>query len=272
MRNHYEGTALDTTGKLFSDVGAGAFSYPNRLSPVTWTTPSYPGNKYFNERTIAQPPTGWNIVCQSRPGVPRQMAALMWYGIDDSSTSVHFPVYGSVTRIAPGWAGKGPQDGVTPPMMEFSLDSAFYVFNLVSNFAYSRWDAIYADVYSEIIAKENTYFALVEEMDAKVVDVIQSGRVDEAIEMMTSFSENLGQELLKDWFTFFGKLFVKFRDGYVTTPAPHVPVCGCETNSLPYQQQWYDRIVEDTGDFYKVPKGREHDRPAIPKSQLRALL
>ena len=44
-------------------------------------------------------------------------------------------------------AGKGPQDGVTPPMMEFSLDSAFYVFNLVANWAYSRWDAIYPDVY-----------------------------------------------------------------------------------------------------------------------------
>jgi hypothetical protein len=27
--------------------------------------------------------------------------------------------------------------------MQFSLDSAFYVFNLVANWAYSRWDAIY---------------------------------------------------------------------------------------------------------------------------------
>jgi hypothetical protein len=39
------------------------------------------------------------------------MAALMWFGIDDSSTSVHFPVYGSSTRVSKGWAGKGPQDG-----------------------------------------------------------------------------------------------------------------------------------------------------------------
>lgn len=29
--------------------------------------------------------------------------------------------------------------GVTPPMMSFSLDSAFYVFNLVANWAYSRF-------------------------------------------------------------------------------------------------------------------------------------
>jgi hypothetical protein len=97
-------------------------------------------------------------VCQSRADVPKEMAALLWFGIDDSSTSVHFPVYGSVTRVSKGWAGPGPQDGVTPPLMTFSLDSAFYVFNLVANWAYSRWSVIYPDVYSRIIATEAAYF------------------------------------------------------------------------------------------------------------------
>lgn len=108
------------------------------------------------QATSAYPPTflfilfydtGWSIVCQTRANVPAPMAAILWFGIDDSSTSVHFPIYGSATRIPAGWAGKGPQDGVTPPLMTFSLDSAFYVFNLVANWAYSRWDAIYPDVY-----------------------------------------------------------------------------------------------------------------------------
>ena len=102
MRNHYEGTALDGTGKLFPDVGAGAFSNPNRNRPGSWSTPSYPGKSFFNERSIAQGPTGWSIVCESRANVPRQMAALLWFGIDDSSTSVHFPIYGSSTRVPAG--------------------------------------------------------------------------------------------------------------------------------------------------------------------------
>src|SRR5687767_4389600 len=89
------------------------------------------------------------------------MAALMWFGIDDSSTSVHFPVYGSVTKVSAGWAGLGPQDGVTPPLMTFSLDSAFYAFNLVANWAYSRWSVIYPDVYARILSKEATYFNMV---------------------------------------------------------------------------------------------------------------
>lgn len=253
MRNHYEGTALDTTGKLFSDVGAAQFSDPNRNRPGEWSASKYPGRTFFNERTIAQSPTGWSIVCQSRPSVPREMAALLWFGIDDSSTSVHWPIYGSMTRIPAGWAGKGPQDGVTPPLMEFSIESAFYVFNLVANFAYSRWDLIYADVYQAILAKEKNYVQLVAEADAKAIGMFESNQAAEAVEYLTSFSFSIGDALVKDWFNFFGQLFVKYRDGYITTAAAQVPVCGCESNSAPYQDAWYNRIVDDTGDLYLVP-------------------
>ncbi len=111
-------------------------------------------------------------MCQSRANVAKEMAALMWFGIDDSSTSVHFPVYGSVTTVSKGWAGLGPQDGVTPPLMTFSLDSAFYAFNLVANWAYSRWSAIYPDVIARILSKEAAYFKQVGENDPKVRRVL----------------------------------------------------------------------------------------------------
>jgi hypothetical protein len=61
--------------------------------------------------------------------------------------------------------------------------------------------------------------------------------VAEAVEYLTQFSEEIGNALLKDWFKVFGQLFVKYRDGYVTTPNPAVPVCGCSTSSLPYEEE-----------------------------------
>jgi len=275
MRNHYEGTALDPTGKLIPDVGAAQYSYPNRNSPLYWSSEKHPENSYFNERTIAQSPTGWSIVCQSRPDVPREMAALLWFGIDDSSTSVHFPVYGSVTEVSAGWGGPGPQDGVTPPMMTFSLDSAFYVFNLVANYAYSRWDVIYADVHDRIIEQEGKYFDIIPDIDATALNMFNNGQNEEAVAFLTSFSKDTGDKLLKDWFTFFGELFVKYRDGFITTAAANVPVCGCNTQSLGYQDQWYDRIADDTGDRYVVPEdaltmNQRRVRPSIPKRELRS--
>lgn len=278
MRNHYEGTPLDNTGRLFSDVGSGAFHNPNRNSPIVWQTDAYKGEQFFNERTIAQPPTGWSIVMQSRPNFPRQMTSVLWYGMDDSSTSVHFPIYGSATRVSEGWAGPGPQDGATPPLMEFSLDSAFYVFNLVANFAYSRWNAIYPDVYSRIISKESEYLNLLQATDEIGVEMFKNAKseadISAAVEYLTQFSVGLGDNLLKDWFKFFGQLFVKYRDGYVTTASPEVPVCGCSVSSLPYEQEWYNRIVEDTGDRYLYPDDSvtppDIDRVTISKKDLRS--
>eukprot|EP01036_Dinobryon_divergens_P022225 gene22225-30466_t len=278
MRSHYEQTALDMSGHTFSDVGAGAFSAPVRASPLTWSASDYKGKQFFHERAIAQGPTGWSIVCQARPNLPDILTALMWFGIDDSSTSVHFPVYGSATRVSKGWSGGGPQDGVTPPMMTFSLDSAFYVFNLVANWAYTRWDAIYPDVLSEILQKESNYRKMVAQTDAAALALLQKpGQSSDAVvvEMLTSFSEEIGVQLLSDWFSFFGRLFVKYRDGFITTakPAAVAPVCGCDTSSLPYQDEWYNRIVADTGSIYQVPKNAAADSKRwtpIDKKELRA--
>jgi dipeptidase len=251
MRNHYEDLALDSR----SDVGAGSFHVPIRDSPIQWSSSKYPDKQFHNERTIAQSPTGWNIVCQSRPNVPREMAALEWFGIDDSSTSVHFPIYGSATRIPDGWSGLGPQDGATPPMMTFSMQSAFYVFNLVSNWAYTRWNVIYPDVYAAIIEKETSYFAMVAKADAEAQELFATQGTDAAVEFLTAFSNGIGKQLLSDWANFFGSLFVKFRDGFITTALPTQvsPVCGCTTKSNPYVDDWYTRIAEDTGDRYLVP-------------------
>jgi dipeptidase len=294
MRSHYEGTPLSNTGLDFPDVGAGAFYDPNRNSPITWTSAAHPDKTFFNERTIAQGPTGWSIVCESRPAVPRQMAALLWFGMDDSSTSVHFPVYGSNTRVSAGWAGPGPQDGATPPIMTFSTESAFYVFNLVANWAYTRWESIYPDVLSAILEKEALYLDMVVTADKEALAMFEAGNDRAGVEYLTVFSVDIGDKLLKDWFTFFGQLFVKYRDGYITTAAPATPVCGCETDSLKYPDQWYDRIATDTGDRYIVPatgsedddigndvgsssgRGnsgevyRPHGRPVIDKKDLRA--
>ena len=159
--------------------------------------------------------------------------------------------------------------------MTFSLDSAFYVFNLVANYAYSRWDVIYADVHNEIIAKETTYADAVVEADASALNLFNSGQTADAVEYLTTFSKDIGDSLLKDWFTFFGQLFVKYRDGYITTADPQFPVCGCQTNNLQYQDNWYDRIVADTGDLYLYPSDAYAEaisRETIPKHELRAFL
>jgi len=63
----------------------------------------------------------WNFVAQLRASSPYPLQGVLWFGVDDSSTTARFPVYGCSTYAPRGWAGKGAQDGVTPPMMTFDM-------------------------------------------------------------------------------------------------------------------------------------------------------
>ena len=119
MNSHYEGTELDAT----IDVGGGIFADAHRPRPLVW---DFKGKKYFNERTIATQQTGWNFVAQIRPSMPRELAALIWFAVDDSSTSPRVPVYASSTTVAEPYAGKGTQDGVPGPMLKLDMKKAFW--------------------------------------------------------------------------------------------------------------------------------------------------
>ena len=182
--------------------------------------------------------------------MPRELAALLWFGVDDSGTTVHFPIYGGATRVPESFAGQGPQDGVVTPMMTFSFDSAFYVFNMVANFAYSRWDLIYGDMYNEIISRESAFTTQIESLDKVAAAMYTKDGASAAIEFTTAFSVEAGNKLVKDWVSYFGQLFVKYRDGYVITENEASTNCGCSTANQAYPSAWYDRIAKDTGGHY----------------------
>merc|ERR1712050_580763 len=67
-----------------------------------------------------------------------------------------------------------------------------------------------------------------------------------AVEFLTASAEKRGNDLIKDWLSFYQKLFIDFRDG----SAPNGVQPG-------YAQDWYDRIAKETGDKYKVPDGHD---------------
>jgi dipeptidase len=249
MRSHYEGTSLDMTGTQFPDVGAMYSNSPMRTHPLTWSSN---GNEYLNERPIATPQTGWGFCAQSRKWMPAELSGLLWFGPDESSTTPHAPFYGSSTRVPESYAGKGPQDGVVPPLMTFSFDSAFYVYNLVANFAYTRWDLIYNDVIKNILSIEAKFESEIAELDMKALKVYQTNK-DEAVELVTNYSVQTGNALVKDWLTFFGSLFVKYRDGYVITKDESELSCGCKPVAQNNPQPWNDRVVAENGDHFRVP-------------------
>src|SRR5665647_3252858 len=129
----FEGTALDMT----KDWGAGAYTCPVRWRPLTFKVGD---KKYFNERAISTQQTGFSFVTQSRSSLPADIGGIFWFGVDDNYTTVYSPIYTSITKVPPNFAvGNGD-------MMIFSDSSAFWVFNQVSNFAYTRYKDMIKDI------------------------------------------------------------------------------------------------------------------------------
>eukprot|EP00689_Sawyeria_marylandensis_P002388 EC823712.1.p1 GENE.EC823712.1~~EC823712.1.p1 ORF type:complete len:125 (+),score=42.63 EC823712.1:137-511(+) len=90
----------------------------------------------------------------------------------------------------------------------------------------------------------------------------------EALKYITDFSKNIGDNLTKDWFNYWRFIFAKYMDGNVkfknSDPKEKNPV----VQHPGYPQPWFDRIVRETGDHFKVyGNANSKEQPIITKSK-----
>lgn len=232
MRNHLEGTELD----MSKDPGAGPYECPYRWRPMTFTVD---GKEYVHERATATQQTGFTFVTQSRSWLANEIGGILWFGVDDAASTVYFPMYTCSTRVPHAYAvGNGS-------MMEFTTEAAFWVFNQVTNFAYTRYNAIHPEIREKQKALENRYVKFVQMTDAGAAALLPQDR-DMAIAYLTDFSCNTGNELVDTWRNFYGYLFARYMDGNIKTAVPGEKNPKVEQPALP---EWYLRtIIEKAGD------------------------
>lgn len=252
MSNHYEGTVLASN----NDVGAGLYDAPYRPRPLHW---SYGGESYHNERSVATQQTGWNFIAQIRANMPAPISSVLWFAVDDSSTSPRFPVYGGSTAISNAYSGKGTQDGVPSPVLSFDMTKAFWIQNMVSNLAYSRWSDAYPLLVKQLQAVHDSFQYELDILDQKLLALHKQGKKISLLEEATDFGIAMGDKLHKEWMDFYGKLFARLRDFYVIEEDPMDPICNCKVKEEGFSNFWKQRIVEETGTKYKC-----EDQNAVP--------
>lgn len=236
MRDHLQGTELD----MSNDLGAGPFGVPVRWRPLTWKVD---GETYCHERVTVTQQTGFSFIAQMRGWLPNPIGGILWFGLDDTSCTVYMPMYCSMTR-APYTMEKGHG-----AMMRWSDDAAFWVFNQVTNFAYTRWNVIYPEVFNKIQLLEQEFVTLTPTIDAKAVELYKTNP-ELAVNYLTEYSTRLGDRVTDEWRHFYRYLFMRYMDGNIKTPVegqqnPKVEQPG-------YPEEWLRKIVEETGDRFKV--------------------
>lgn len=245
MRDHYEGTDLDMT----TDIGAGPYELPYRWRPMTWKVD---GEKFLHERATSTQQTGWSFVSQSRSWLPNAVGGVLWFGLDDTYSSVYMPMYAGITRVPPSMAiGSGS-------FKQFSWGSAFWVFNFVSNYSYLRYSDMIKDVQVVQRELEGRFLGDQAEVDAAALALQkQSPRL--AADYLTDYSVRCGEETVARWRKLGEFLIWKYQDGNVKDEHGKVTHPG-------YPESWYRKVAQANGDRIRVHTLKAEEDAAAAKA------
>lgn len=239
MRDHFEGTDLDMT----QDVGAGPYCLPYRWRPLTWKVDKdnkEDKTKYFNERAVSTQQTGFSFVSQSRSWLPGPIGGVIWFSVDDTYSTVYVPMYCGIREVPKSFA-VGTGDFNT-----FTWDSAFWVFNFVSNYTYSRYCDMIKDVQQVQSQLEGSFFARQPELEKAALNLYKKAP-ELARDYLTDYSVKQGNNVVKRWKKLGEFLIFKYLDGNVKNEHGKVTHPG-------YPKAWYKKVVEQKGEHFKVKK------------------
>lgn len=242
MRNYLNDTELD----MSKDAGAGSWGCPYRWRPLTWKVD---GAEYLNERATATQQTGFSFVGQARSWLPDPVGGIIWWGVDDANACVYMPMYCCITKAPYNFrVGNGS-------MMEWSETSGFWATNMISNFAYTRYNVIQPDV--ELVRNdlEKSFIERTPFVDKQAQKLYEEDPA-KAVAFLTNYSAQQGERTFTTYKKLFTDLFLKYMDGNIKTAIdgkknPKVVQPG-------YDERFLRNVVEDHGDKLKMPAGSGH--------------
>jgi dipeptidase len=244
MRDHYEGTKMDMTNTF----AAGPFNCPYLWRPMSWMVDSV---NYINERATSTQQTGFVFVAQSRSWLPDWIGGIHWFGVDDTYTTVFSPMYCGITKVPESFAeGNGS-------MIQYSPTSAFWAFNFVSNWAYTKYSYMIKDIQKVQVELELKYIDEVTAKTDKEALALMKTDKNKARTYLTNYSVSTGNNTVKRWQELGQYLLVKYMDGNIKkekdgkfedngTGQAVMP------NQPGYPQWWLKEIVREHGDVIKA--------------------
>ncbi|MBU1218276.1 C69 family dipeptidase [Myxococcota bacterium] len=244
MRDHFEDTPMD----MAKDPGAGPYRLPYRWRPLTW---KYKGKNYLHERATATQQTGFSFVSQSRANLPGHIGGVLWFSVDDAASTVYVPMYAGILKAPRNYAvGTGS-------FTEFTWDSAFWTFNWVSNFAYSRYSDMIKDIRLVQSTLEKGFFDKQADFEKKALEAHKKSPAA-AQKLLTEYSETAATTTVKRWQKLGQELLMKYLDGNVRNAKGKV-------THPPYPDETYKSIVDATGSHLELPAD---DKPLTDAQRL----
>ena len=192
MRDEYKDTPLDIT----QGTDAGPWNSKLRYGSLGFQVDSV---QYWYERPTATQQTAWSYVAQMRTG----KRGIFWFGVDDAACSCYAPMYCCINHV-PECFAEGNGDSYT-----FSPTSAWWTFNMVANWAYTKYSRMYPHIRETQLTWDDKFNTQIAGVDEKAAQLNE----EEARAFLTNYSCSQAENLVADWQRLYIYLITKFIDG-----------------------------------------------------------
>ena len=246
QRDHFQGTELDKT----LDPGAGPFGSPFRFNPLYW---KYDDKPYFNERSIEVVQTGFSFIAQCRSWLPNPIGGIIWFGVDDTNSTVYTPFYCSISEVPIEYrVGNGD-------MLTYSDNAAFWVFNRLAHFKYLYYNRVIGDIQAKQKELEDSYQEQVSYADNEALNLLTKSP-EKAIAYLTDFSVKAGHNTVEQWRNLSNYLLVKYLDSNVKQVDENGKFLRnpygypLKPKQPGYPDSWKKEVIEGTGNRFRRPE------------------
>ena len=235
MRDHFEGTPFDMTKGL----AAGPFGCPYRWKNLVWHIKG-DSTTYGWERPVTTQQTAFAFVSQLRSYLPDPIGGIHWYGVDDNYSNVYMPIYNCVQEP--------PHNFRAGSIKDFTLESSFWVFNLVANLAYTKYSYVIKDIQKVQKSLENKYFAMQPAIENTALELYKENP-DLAVKFLSDYTLNTAQALHDRWYKLWTELVVKYNDGYINDVNKEH---GRAPKGVSYGDEFLKKVIKERPGYYEI--------------------
>lgn len=235
MRDHFDGTEYDQK----RGFAAGPFGCPVRWKPLAWKIEE-DSTQYAWDRPISTQQTAFAFVSQLRSWLPRQIGGIHWYGVDDNYTNVYIPIYCSIKSP--------PECFSVGNISNFTLESAFWLFNLVANWAYTKYSYMYPEIQKVQKELEDKFFNYQPAIE-KAALALNKISTELMIDFLTDYSHGQSNLVMKRWRELWEYLVMRYNDGYVNDVNNDY---GRHPKGVGYGDYFFKRVVNERPGYYEI--------------------
>ena len=223
MRDEYQNTPIDIT----QGPDAGPWNSKLRYGGLGFKLDSV---QYWYSRPTATQQTAWSYVAQMRSNSKN---GIFWFGVDDAACSCYVPMFSCINHV-PECFEEGNGDSYT-----FSPTSAWWTFNIVANWAYTKYSRMYPHIHELQQIWDDKFNLQIAGVEAQAAELND----EDAKQFLTNYSCAQAQNVVADWQRLAFYLFTKFLDGQERKEEngqfKRNPYGGsCSPNRLPLPEQY----------------------------------